>query len=576
MRLEYARSGLELRAWCDACGIPYKSAQRHISAKKRDEYLAQDGRASRSAEEFTKRLESLRPKLASTEHAEYLDGLQEILTGLLLDTHQAFLDKIAKRENLRPAELGRLTLATIESLGKVHNDIRGTGTPDMLVEWPLLRGYEPKWYQRDFLLDWPSNLKKRGIEAFIFAFVAGIGTGKTKTGARKFGKLLELNRGIPHGMYAPTYRMLQDATKRTFLEACMETGIPFENIPSQHTIRLWGDTDVLCFSMDNPDHARGPNLGGAWIDEGAQQPTQEAFDVIMGRIRDERANELCLIFTSTPDRNQPFGWAYDVLVKQAIKNKVRMYHGNTRDNDSLADGTYDRLMALYDEKLAMLELGGEFVDVALGRAYYAFDRTRHVMHSLKIRYNPQLPLILMVDFNVNPMHWVVGQSYPHKDGEITYLIDELYLQTTSTEEATREFCDRYGKHATGILLYGDAAGNQRHSNATMTDYAIIESVLEARGVIGLDRHVGKSNPLHSERIKDVNARLRDARGNIHLYISEKCEHVIEDFVRQGVKPGTMQLDKTDPLIGHGSDAVGYYINREHSLRQVQVKTWQRA
>lgn len=567
---------MELRAWCESKKIAYATAKDHIRAGKRAEYLAAEIRASSSAEDFAKKLETLRPKLSSSEHAEYLDGLQEILTSLLIDTHQAFLEKVAVRQNVRPAELGRLTLATVEALSKVHNDIRGTGTPDQIVEWPLLRGFEPKWYQRDFLFDWPSNLKKRGIEAFIFAFVAGIGTGKTKCGVRKFGKLCEKNRGLALGMYAPTYRMLQDATKRTFLEACMETGIPFENIPSQHIIRLWGDTDVLCFSMDNPDHARGPNLAGALIDEGAQQPTGEAFDVIMGRIRDERAVDPCLIFTSTPDRNQPYGWAYDVLVKHAEKNKVRMYRGNTRDNDSLAEGTYERLLTLYNDKLAMLELGGEFVDVALGRAYYAFDRATHVRKPAEARYNPNMPLILMTDFNVNPMHWVVGQSYPHKGDEITYLIDELYLQTTSTEEAAREFCDRYGKHATGIMLYGDAAGNQRHSNATMTDYAILEKVLEARHVIGLDRHVGKSNPLHSERIKDVNARMKDARGGIHLYISEKCEHVIEDFVRQGVKPGTMQLDKTDPLIGHGSDAVGYYINREHSLREVSVKTWQRA
>jgi hypothetical protein len=295
----------------------------------------------------------------------------------------------------------------------------------------------------------------------------------------------------------------------------------------------------------------------------------------MGRIRDENAKEACLLFTSTPDRNMPFGWAYDVLVKNAIKNKVRMYSGNTRDNDSLAEGTYERLLALYDPKLALLELGGEFIDVARGRAYYSFNRATHVKPAARMPYNRDLPLILMVDFNTNPMHWVVGQSYPVGGDEATYLIDEIYINTTSTEEAAREFCDRYGKHTTGIMLYGDAAGNQRHTAATYTDYAIIEAAFKARNVYGFDKRVGKSNPLHSERIKDVNARFLDARGNIHLYISEKCEHVIEDFERQGVKPGTMQLDKTNLLIGHGSDAVGYYVNREHSLRQVSVKSWQR-
>jgi hypothetical protein len=164
----------------------------------------------------------------------------------------------------------------------------------------------------------------------------------------------------------------------------------------------------------------------------------------------------------------------------------------------------------------------------------------------------------------------------HNGDEVTYLIDELYVQTTSTEEVAREFCDRYGKHQAGVKIYGDAAGRQRHTAATRTDYEIIEQIFSARSVVEFQSNVGKSNPRHAERVKDVNARFRDARGNVHLFVLDKCPHVIEDFERQGVKAGTMQLDKTNLLIGHGSDAVGYYVNREHALRQMQVHTWRRA
>ena len=575
LRLEWALSGKKLRRFCHDKQVNYSTALKHIDCRKRDEIIAaaHDPAHIKPEVRFKDDLDRLRDRLTGEDRPQFLAAAAEIVREVMLESHGAFLGGVQDRVYIRPAEMARVTLNATEQLRAINSELQGVAPFEDREGFPILRGFEPHWYQRDFVFDWPSNLATRGLDTFIMAMVAGIGTGKTKCGARKMGKLCELNRGLPHGVYAPTYRMLEDATKREFLAACSETGIQYRHMPSQNIVELWGDTPVFFRSMDNPDHLRGPTLAAAWIDEALQMPTREAFDVIMGRLRHPDTRERCVIFTGTPDLSNAFNWAYDILVKDGVKNRVRMYSGRTRDNISLAKGVFDFLETLYDAKVAKLELEGQFIDVAHGRAYYNFSRVTHVLPAGKMRHNPEVPLILMVDFNVHPMHWVIGQSYPVRGDEVTYIFDELYVQTTSTEETAREFCDRYGKHRAGIKVYGDAAGRQRHTSATRTDYEIINQIFEARGVQNVELHVGKSNPMHGERVKDVNARLRDAKDNIHLYILESCAHVIEDFERQGVKPGTMQLDKTNLLVGHGSDAVGYYVNREHALRRMKVKSW---
>jgi hypothetical protein len=569
LRIEWARSGKKLSRWAKLMGIPYVTAKRNIEVLKKQEYLDQ---ASPQLAKFQTKIAALTEKLADDERPVHLRACLEIANDLLIESASAFFDTIGNRQYLRPAELARVTISAGEEVRKIRDELGAIPGGSVGEGWPLLRGFEPHWYQRDFVLDFPSNLKPRGIDAFIFGMVAGIGSGKTRCGAEKMGELVWRNRGLAHAVYAPTYRMLEDATKREFLECCGRKGIPFRHVPSQNMVELWGDSPVFFRSMENPDHLRGPNLAGVWIDEALQQSTREAFDVIAGRVRHPDAPDRCIVITGTPDLNNAFNWAYDVLVKDAVKNKARLYHGKTKDNSALPADFYTTILGLYDEKVARLELDGEWIDVARGRAYYNFTRMTHVLPREKTRYNSELPLILMVDFNVHPMHWVVGQSYPHNGDEVTYCIDEIYLDTGSTEEAALEFVTRYGKHRAGIEIYGDAAGRHRHTSATRTDYDIIDQTLEEKKILGVDKRVGLSNPLHVERIKDVNARFKDARGKIHLFVSEACEHLLEDFTRQGLIPGTMQLDKENKLVGHGSDAVGYYVNRTHAIRRMQVKT----
>ena len=68
----------------------------------------------------------------------------------------------------------------------------------------------------------------------------------------------------------------------------------------------------------------------------------------------------------------------------------------------------------------------------------------------------------------------------------------------------------------------------------------------------------------------MNARLKDGKGHRKLFIvKEKCPETIKDFEQVAFKPGTRDLDKTDPKRTHHTDAVGYYINREYPVRRIK-------
>jgi phage terminase large subunit len=557
----WAQSGLSLAEFCRREKIPLRTAQMHIKTSDRDKYLSDvDTTPADNVKDLTE---------GADRYGTACEKSYEALAKIAVDTTVAF--KRAALAGDRRSLLG-LSRASKEAWNELRTiaremELRPTGE-DLTVEWPVTRGFWPLPSQRNFLFDLPSTTGGKRI----FAYIGGIGAGKTRTGAEKFGKLCELNRGCNLGVFAPTYRMLQDVTKQMFLDVCQTKGVPCEHHKTDNAVILWGDTTVYFRSMSDPDKIRGLNLGAAWLDEVAQLKKDEAFKVIQGRVRNKNARERCAIITTTPNG---FNWLYDALVKNAEQNQVIEYKAWTEENAAhLPDDFIEQVKRVYDAKYAEQELHAEWINIYTGRAYYNFSRKKQVVAAARVNhlYDRSRPLILMCDFNVEPMGWLVGQSFrlPKSGQEVTYIQDELYINTTNTEETAREFISRWGKHPAGVRVYGDAAGRHRHTSATKTDYAIIEEVLKNAKMPNIQIRVGKSNPLHEERVKDVNARLLDSKGVIHLYISDKCQNLIEDMEKVGFKAGTRQLDKSDIMVGHLSDGLGYYINREHAVRRMKI------
>jgi hypothetical protein len=247
-----------------------------------------------------------------------------------------------------------------------------------------------------------------------------------------------------------------------------------------------------------------------------------------------------------------------------------------------------------DERTYRQEYQASFENQGTGIAYYAFDRIHNVR---PLRYDPKLLLFWAVDFNMNPLCSVLGQT---ANGSVR-ILEELILPDSNTQAACEEFLDRTKKWTTApeifdpplrldvssgpeeilrelqprplnVYVYGDATGEQRKTSASRTDWQIVKNFFGRY----TDRYHAKfqvptANPPVKDRINCVNAMLRNHAGQHRLLIDPRCKQLIKDLEQVCWKADPhgnplAELDKSDPMRTHASDAAGYLIAREFPMR----------
>ncbi len=216
------------------------------------------------------------------------------------------------------------------------------------------------------------------------------------------------------------------------------------------------------------------------------------------------------------------------------------------------------------------EFQASFENLGAGMVYYAFDRTHNVG---PVEYNPDVALFWAIDFNVNPMCSVIGQNV----GERVHVLEELVLPHSNTwrlcEEFGRRMQERVRSHGgpVNVYVYGDASGSSRHSSADDSDWEIVrQAVGRWERLCRIHLRVPKQNPSVKMRVNSVNAMLCNQRQDRRLIIDPQCIQLIKDFERVtwavDANGNVMaEIDKSDPMRTHVSDALGYQLAYESDL-----------
>ena len=77
-----------------------------------------------------------------------------------------------------------------------------------------------------------------------------------------------MNPGLLGLVGAPTYRMLQDSTQRTFFEVLAAEGIDYAFNKQENRLRFSSNGSEIIFrTMENPERLRGANLAWFALDE---------------------------------------------------------------------------------------------------------------------------------------------------------------------------------------------------------------------------------------------------------------------------------------------------------------------
>jgi len=192
-----------------------------------------------------------------------------------------------------------------------------------------------------------------------------------------------------------------------------------------------------------------------------------------------------------------------------------------------------------------------------GRVYHSFDRKIHIR---SCAYNPNLPIWIGQDFNIDPMSSVVVQ--PQEDGTVC-VIDEIVLRGSNTEEVCDEIERRYWRDTKKIVLFPDPAGAYKQHARGETDLEIFRE----RGIKNQRYH--RKHPPIADRVNAVNRMFKAADGKVRIYVDPKCKHLIESLEQTLYKEGGREIDK-DADVEHSADALGYLIQYQFPVRKIEI------
>jgi len=376
---------------------------------------------------------------------------------------------------------------------------------------------------------------------------------KVVVAGRRFGKttlarhsLIESSMEADYRLtwyVAPTYRMAKDVMWHTLLQS-----IPVQYITKKHEtsmeITLINGSIIQLKSADKPDDLRGRGVDHVVLDEYQDFKTGAFEQAIYPTLTDKGGSALII---GTPKQ---FNQLYELYMKGQDPELLdwKSWQIPTIASPFISKYEIEQAKKNLDQKTFEQEYEASFETMA-GRVYYAFDRSVHVGdYSL----NPNLPIIVGQDFNVDPMCSAIMQWYPSENK--MKIVDEIYFNNSSTSEIADELERRYWRQiaAKRLIMYPDASGSHRSSARGDSDFQVFREK-------GIRRIVFRpKNPNVVDRVNAVNSMLRSYDNTVRLVVDHGCKQVIRSLEQTLYVQGQNRIDKTLDT-DHMSDAIGYPI-----------------
>ncbi|MGH9593918.1 MAG: terminase large subunit domain-containing protein [Bryobacteraceae bacterium] len=400
----------------------------------------------------------------------------------------------------------------------------------------------------------PSQKRFHESAARFKGFSGPIGSGKSQALCQEALKLSYLNPGRTGLIGAPTYPMLRDATQASLIELLVRNRIPHELNRGDNVLTLRETGSKILFrAVEEFERLRGSNLAWFGLDE-LTYTSEQAWLRLEGRLRDPKALRLCGFAVWTP---KGYDWVYERFVADRVHGYETIAARPFENRHLLGrvPDYYQRLKSSYDPHFYEQEVLGEYLHLHTGRVYYGFEREQNLA---AVAVDFQRPLLLAMDFNVDPMCAVIAQRTDEK----LAVLDEIVLSRASTQRACEEFEARYPTHAAGLQVYSDATGANLHTTGT-SDIAILKRFFRGGAYGEVTFLIPKANPAVKDRVMLMNAKLCPADGERALWVDPQCKELIKDLEQVAYKDGSQAIDKDrDPRRTHLSDALGYLVWQE--------------
>ena len=368
--------------------------------------------------------------------------------------------------------------------------------------------------------------------------LSGFGAGKTFAFVSKAYDLAFKNQGHTGILLEPTAPLLYDILIPTFLEFLDEYSLPYRFVKAPQPVLtlIFGDktTKILLRSAENWQRLIGVNAAFIGLDEFdtlKKEVALMAYKKLQGRLR--AGNVRQMFSTTTPEG---FNAAYELFEKQSIGRTIR---ARTTDNPFLPDDFIDDLRKNYPANLLEAYINGNYVNLTSGSVYSYFSRsTHHANHTVQEGET----LLIGQDWNVGGSVSIVFVQ--RQEGIVA--VDEVISH--DTKAVISNLNAKYPGHR--IEVYPDASGNNRKTNASDTDIALLRQA-------GFSVYVNASNPSVKDRVNTVNNLFDKKRLWINV---DKCPRLTEALEQQAYdKNGEPMKGNNHPEPSDFNDALGYCI-----------------
>lgn len=345
---------------------------------------------------------------------------------------------------------------------------------------------------------------------------------------------------------SPTYKQSKNIVWRKLKRRLQDLRWAQKINESELTILLKNGTTISLKGADNADSLRGVGLDFLVLDEFADIDETAWTEVLRPTLADREGHAM---FIGTPKGIA--NWAYDLYnLHTEYPDVWQSFQYTTIDGGRVRQEEIEAARRDLDTRTFNQEFLATF-ETYSNRVWYAFDRQQNVR-----AWTGVTPAVIYVgmDFNIDPMSAVVF----HRDKDTLYVIDEIEMYSSNTQEMVAELQARYP--SSRIWVYPDPASRQRKTSAGgATDLTILQNA-------GFTVKVPHSHNPIRDGVNAVNSRLCAAGGQRNLFVDPGCRRVIECFDKHSYKPGTTQPDK-DSGYDHMADAIRYAVDFMFPIRR---------
>ena len=398
------------------------------------------------------------------------------------------------------------------------------------------------------------------------ALVTGYGGGKSFSLVLKM-VLLKLEYPEVDILYVmPVFSNYRDILIPLLQQITRDTNIGWDWNKSTGEIFFDCGGRVILKSADDPSKLVGFNVGFVLLDELDTLPTEKAREVFLKasararvQLSDGRLNQ---IFIGTTPEGRRFVY---FMFKKNKPDNYTLIQASSRLNPYLDESYFDNIIATApNEQIALAYIDGEFVNMAVGAVYTAYDSVK--CHTDAI-YRDGEELHIGMDFNVLNMNGCVfvkrdtlkNLASPYNGRPILHCIAHLH-NIKDTPEMIEVIKNKFPRSP--IHIYPDASGkNASSKGASTSDLSLLRQA-------GFHVHAKSKNPRIQDRVNSVNAGFKVGLVKVN---SDVCEELVDSLESQTYNEKTELPEKTvGSSLDDVNDSFGYAVFYIYPLKRNTV------